>query len=389
MNSDRPPSSTPPPRGPLLIVGASTRAAARSAVRGGYRPICLDCFADEDLRQIAEVIPCDDYPAGIVDAVVKLPSCPWMYTGALENQPRLIAALASNRPLLGNGPDSLQFARDPFHLCTVLAAAGLPALELRAESDPPPRDGRWICKPLRSGAGRGICVWDDVAATPREPHYFQRRARGKNLSGLFLADRERVRLIGISEQLSGWEAAHAVPFAYCGSIGPVAVPELISDRIREIGAACARACNLRGLFGIDCILENNQPMLLEINPRYPASAELFESLAGVSLVSLHADACSRGICANVPEVTADSCLSIGKLILYAPRALLAPDLIGHLPANPVSFELPEFADIPRPGSPINRGDPICTLFARADSIDGCRVALAQRAAECYREWHVE
>jgi len=39
----------------LLILGASTRAAAHSARRAGFRPICADMFTDEDLREVAEV----------------------------------------------------------------------------------------------------------------------------------------------------------------------------------------------------------------------------------------------------------------------------------------------------------------------------------------------
>ena len=40
----------------LLILGCSTRAAAWSAVRAGFFPVCADEFGDEDLRQVAEVL---------------------------------------------------------------------------------------------------------------------------------------------------------------------------------------------------------------------------------------------------------------------------------------------------------------------------------------------
>ena len=368
-----------------MIIGASTRAAAQSAHRAGYQPLCLDCFADEDLRQIADVIACDDYPARVMSALRDVPLCPWMYTGALENQPRLIAELAAARPLLGNGADSLRRARDPFHLRSVLADAALPALELRTETDPPPRDRRWICKPRRSGAGRGVILWDEQAREPKEPHYFQRRAEGRNVSGLFISHTASVQLLGISEQLSGWSPAHAPPFAYCGSIAPGVLASHIRQRIRAIGEICGRACQLRGLFGIDFILEDDAPLLLEINPRYPASAELFESMARQSLVALHAAACEGAVAAHELPLPAEP-PAVGKLILYAPCSLSAPDLLRHLPADAGCFELPEYADIPRPRAPIGTGDPICTLFASADSVEACREELARKAARCFDAW---
>jgi predicted ATP-grasp superfamily ATP-dependent carboligase len=263
--------------------------------------------------------------------------------------------------------------------------AALPALEFRPEANPPPRDGHWICKPRRSGAGRGIMLWDEPASQPREPHYFQRRADGRQVSGLFIANTASVHLLGISEQLSGWSAAHAPPFAYCGSIAPVTIAPHIGERIREIGELCGQACQLRGLFGIDFILEGDEPLLLEINPRYPASAELFESLGRQSLVALHAAVCVGATAARSLPL-AESPTTLGKLILYAPRPLNAPDLLHHLPADATRFVLPEFADIPRPGAPIGRGDPICTLFASATSIEACREELAQQAARCFEAW---
>src|SRR5436305_1386644 len=89
---------------PVLIVGASARAAAASAVRAGLRPWCLDLFADLDLQQLAPVrpIPPGGYPHALADLLPQGPPGPWMYTGALENHPRLIERLARDRPLWGN-----------------------------------------------------------------------------------------------------------------------------------------------------------------------------------------------------------------------------------------------------------------------------------------------
>ena len=51
----------------LLIFGASTRAAAFSALRAGLRPWCADLFGDADLVSRCPTIrmPAGDYPHGI------------------------------------------------------------------------------------------------------------------------------------------------------------------------------------------------------------------------------------------------------------------------------------------------------------------------------------
>src|SRR4051812_15417928 len=81
---------------PLLLLGASVRAAAWSALRGGLvQPWCIDLFADADLQRActARTIPPTDYPHDFLAAARQAPPGPWLYTGALENYPDLIAAI--------------------------------------------------------------------------------------------------------------------------------------------------------------------------------------------------------------------------------------------------------------------------------------------------------
>src|SRR5439155_20384968 len=112
----------------LLILGASVRAAAFSALRAGLKPWCLDLFADLDLRAKCPVVAvaASRYPKGLAALAREAPPGPWMYTGGLENRRRLIRQLTRERPLWGNDDTALAKARDPFALPQALAAAGLP-----------------------------------------------------------------------------------------------------------------------------------------------------------------------------------------------------------------------------------------------------------------------
>ena len=87
----------------FLILGASTRAAAFSALRAGLTPWCADLFADADLHMrchVERVIP-HEYPQCFVKLAENAPAGPWMYTGALENHPAIVERIGRRRPLWG------------------------------------------------------------------------------------------------------------------------------------------------------------------------------------------------------------------------------------------------------------------------------------------------
>ena len=146
----------------LLIVGASARAAAFSALRAGLRPECADLFADADLRARCPVWPvaAEGYPRSFLDLPALRDPGPWMYTGGFENRPDLIDALARRRQSLwGNPAGVLRRVRSPFEVCGALRAAGLPCPVAWA-GDTPPAEGRWLLKPRHGGAWCAVrCVW--------------------------------------------------------------------------------------------------------------------------------------------------------------------------------------------------------------------------------------
>src|SRR5262249_48786720 len=112
----------------LIVLGASGRAAAFSALRAGLRPWCADLFGDLDLRARCPttVLLPPRYPDGLIASLAEPPPGRWMYTGALENRPRLIHQLACRRPLWGNDGPVLDLVRSPQRVAQVLTAAGLP-----------------------------------------------------------------------------------------------------------------------------------------------------------------------------------------------------------------------------------------------------------------------
>lgn len=394
----------------LLIIGASSRAAAHSALRGGLRPMCVDLFGDTDLRSVADVLVIDDYPQGLPKTIERLPPCPWMYTGGLENHPRIVGQLAQWGPLLGNGPDILTRVRDPWWLEVTLRMRSLPAPGVwPAGTSHPPQDGRWLRKPLRGAGGRGISVWDAKTPPADEPVYYQHRTEGEAYSAQFVATMHSskapsVKLLGITRQWVGLSEACAPPFAWCGALTPVSLPNNALETMQSVGARLAMEAGLCGLFGCDFVVDGETPWLTEVNPRYTAAMELLDFQTQSSLVASHVEACGdRGWCARTgkgatgnsrlarewrpltsnPEASGEhaACGIVrAKLVLFADRHVIIGDTAGFCADSDV-FTFPTTADVPLTEQSIAPGQPICTLFAEEATEAACLARLRERVRD--------
>ena len=79
------------------------------------------------------------------------------------------------------------------------------------------------------------------------------------------------------------------------------MPPPLHSEVEAMGKLLAGHYSLVGLFGIDLVIQQQRPWFIELNPRYPASAEILERATGQSLVRLHVDAC-RGRSPEPPIV---------------------------------------------------------------------------------------
>jgi predicted ATP-grasp superfamily ATP-dependent carboligase len=371
---------------PLIITGASTRAAAFSALRAGFRPWCADLFADADLRRRCPVsaVPGRQYPHGLPAVLRAAPPGPWMFTGGLENHPDVVAAVSRDRPIWGNSAEVLRFVRDPVEVARVLATAGVPVPEIQADEAELDRGRPWLIKPRAGAGGTGIRHWRPVQRPPRHRVYFQEFLEGPSWSAVYVGSDDSVQWLGASHQLVGEPWLNAKPFHYCGSIcSHATVTPVLEGYFREIGEAVSRAFQLRGLFGVDCIMREGKPMPVEVNPRYTASVEVVEFSRGLPALAAHGAA--FGVFADRKSPGALGV--VGKAILFARRKFRFPESgpwLEVLNDPPPVDALPPFADIPAAEQKIELGAPIVTLFAQADSAVECRKQLQRGAAELDR-----
>jgi predicted ATP-grasp superfamily ATP-dependent carboligase len=298
------------------------------------------------------------------------------YAGNFENHPAAVRRLAESRSLLGNFPDTLARARDFEQLSGVVRRAGgrVPATRPSGRTAPLPAGRHWLRKPERGGGGIGVRDWrpGDLIRTGER---LQERVDGRPGSVAFLADGRRAVILGLCEGLAGDPTFGASGYRYCGSLYPLEADEGLVAEMEAVAQAATRAFGLVGVNGIDFVLRDGRPFVLELNPRFSASMELIERGAHVNVFEVHAAACRGALPAHDPAPPAEV---LGKAVLWARRDLVVGDTRSWLGRD-------DRRDIPFPGERIRRGRPICTVFAGGPDRDACYRGLAAAAASVERE----
>lgn len=360
---------------PLIIVGASARAAAFSAYRAGYTPYWLDQFGDEDLRQRFPGSVIADYPQAAVELIAGAPDAPFLFTGAMENHPGVLERLCAQRELLGNPKPACLRVRDPALLYEALRRNNIACPEFRMVepgriSNPSPHPSGWLVKPLRSAGGIGTRRSEGQPVDGR--HYLQEYIRGESLSAVFVGSQGYCRLLGVTRQLVGLPGFHAGEFSYCGSIGPLELNDAETGQWCRIGEVISGEFELKGLFGVDAIKRRGRIYPVEVNPRYTASVEVLELALGCRAIEFHCDACNQRSTGNEDWVAGDP---VGKAILFAPADFVFTGCVQD------GFTI---ADVPAPGTEIKQGQPVLTAITTGDSISTIAQSLKRAAHSIYK-----
>jgi predicted ATP-grasp superfamily ATP-dependent carboligase len=361
-------SDTPP----LLIASLSARSLTRSARRGGYRVLALDCFADVDTCKAAaavSAIPFDSAGGFQVDAFLREadklaarePLAGIVYGSGFEERPELLAGLADKHCLYGNSPETVLRVKKPLHWAATLESLGLKCPG--TSSVPPVQPNGWLAK--RQGASGGWHVRSAAGAPGGDGWFYQRRIEGPVYSVLFLADGCNAVVIGFNRQWTYGDMGGS-GFAYAGAVGNPELPQSVRDEVTSAVSRLSSIFELRGLNGIDFVLARDaRPYLLELNPRPTATVDLWDEDWADGLVAAHIAACRGELPGRVPQ----SARVRGHAIVYAKSALAVSD----------EWPLPQWCrDVPRIGSRVQAGEPICSVFAEGPDSETAEALLRFR-----------
>ena len=272
----------------------------------------------------------------------------------------------------------------------VLRETGLPTLEVAVGGRLPGEAGgsarRWLVKPIRGAGGQGIREWRPGEAAS-EDTYLQEYREGEPVSAAYLATEAGVELIGLTRQFVG-TAYGTGRFGYAGNIvwdvSEHGIALSVREQARRVGECLGVAGGLRGVFGVDGVLDAaGQWWVVEVNPRYTAAMELWER-RGRPVLSEHLAATLGGTWARgaseLPPSGHTAGLVVGKQIAYAERRSRAVGLAQFAATEADNWRPAWAADLPRDGQQFSAGEPVCTVFAEEPTEAACRAELANRAA---------
>jgi uncharacterized protein len=326
----------------VLIAAISGRALAAAARRAGFEPLVADLFRDLDTQEIAaeSVRVAGSLARGLgrqslLDALDRLANGRntegVVYGSGFEDRPALLAAVARRHRLIGTSPEAVARVKDPFAFAGLCRRAGVRHPETQPTSG---TGGKWVVKRVGGAGGTHVrpALWQ---RRPGRGSYYQRRASGRAVSGLFLANRERALVLGFSEQWS--DPAPGRPFRFGGAVRPALVPGMQSRQMARAVQRLAFSSGVVGLCSADFLVRPDGFDLLEINPRPGATLDIFESSEA-----------------------------------YARTAV-------RLPAG---FVWPDWtADRQPSGTEVPAGAPLCTVLAQAETAPLARGLVGERAAE--------
>ncbi|GEM20546.1 hypothetical protein NONS58_19650 [Nitrosococcus oceani] len=373
---------------PILILANSGRALAQSAAASGYRVVVADNYGDRETRQaalawirifsganvghwrqkIVRFIEAEKYPVGLI------------FGSGFENRPDIMEELSRRGILLGNTPHCVRLLKDPRRFFPLLGKLTIPAPEVQLQLPDNPLG--WLCKAIGGAGGHHIFPatipnirrqqlwvrqgWTTAAPVP---YYYQRKLEGQPGSVLFLANGKEVQILGYHYL---WLApTPAMPYRYGGIAAPLNLTPSAGALLRNYLQAIVTATGLRGLNGLDFIHGSQGIQVLEINPRPPASLDLYQDR--FSPFDAHVKAC---LGSSLPIQIAPIAVARAFSILYSPHP-------WRIPPNIV---WPAFCtDLPAENTLIKREEPLCSIHAMATSTETCQQLIRRRQNQVL-EW---
>jgi len=349
------------PHSAIAVAAVSARLLAEAAAREGFEVVALDVFGDADTRRASRHWRAIDADGSVhIDGAKFLAALreiardgvadAWVPGSGFEGDADLIEQGAAVLPAIGTPAADVRRVRDPRRFFGGLDAAGIAHPPVRF--DAPEDIAGWLVKDAHATGGWHIrTARRDDTALPGHV-YFQREARGTPMSATFIAAAGDACLLGINRLLVRRVQAH--PYVYCGVIGPLPAADGLMRRVSATLRTLSTTFGLRGLGSLDFLLDGDEILVLEVNPRPPASLVLYPRVADGGVFAAHVEACTHGTLPRPAPAGAPR----GAEIVFAHHAVtIDAGAAQRFTARPGCH------DLPHAGAAFTPGDPVCSVEA--------------------------
>ena len=360
----------------ILIIGYSTRYLVCAGKRAGYTVYSLDHFGDVDLIRCADKYACFDEIADNDELLSVLDRMDWDFDAIILGTGFEYADLGrEGYRVLNNPPDIARSIGNKKSFAGKMAALGFPHPEIYDIDD----DFLYpvMVKPIYGVGGieNRLAYSREEIVECGDDLLIQEYIEGIPASVSVIATHADAVAVAVNEQLIGapWLSAHR--FAYSGNVTPFRSE--YDCEMREIAVSLIRRLGLIGSNGVDFLITDEGPVVIEVNARFQGTLDTVECVSGVSVFDAHVKAFSG----ELPEIDPDNeggTGFAGKAIVFADHDLVIDEAISkRLAREPIR-------DIPEVGCTIPAGDPVTTVFCTGRTREQVLVGLRAAAGRIRR-----
>jgi len=207
---------------------------------------------------------------------------------------------------------------------------------------------KFLIKPLQGYGGVGITKFaSQVTTIDNNGALLQEIIDGPNISTSVISKIDEARTILVNWQLIGKkDLGQLENYGYCGNISPyTGLDKKTMENLKTISEDIILDLDLIGSNGLDIIMKDNEPYIIEINPRIQGSFEVAELSLGINMAQTHINACND-IMIEYPK---PECFAMKQVVFATERSMVG------------DINQPGVFDLPNKNTIIERGEPIATV----------------------------
>ena len=360
----------------VLVIGFSTRNIVCSGARAGYNMYSIDAFCDYDLLKCSagarKLAIGDTFDARDIDlqelmdmiksfnveldAIIPGSGFETVDLGILPYR------------VLGNEPEILRQVSDKYAFSIMMKKMGFPHPKTLLLSNMDAMDNLdypLIIKPVCSGGGlfnmlvRDVDGIDTLHKKLRNPEIpsgkdrmiVQEYIEGVPVSVSVISTKTKAIAVAVNEQLIGIEWLTEMPFAYCGNITPYDTP--FASQMKRMAEELILELGLVGSNGVDFIISEKGPVIIEVNARFQGSLDSVEVAMGINLFHEHVKAFEG----EIRDIEYRNMNCAGRGILYADKKMVVTEHVRN------AILEKNVSDIPNEGHVINPNEPVVSVIS--------------------------
>jgi len=373
----------------ILVIGFDTRNIVCSAHRAGYNVCSIDAFRDLDLQECAyasALLECrtakELHELDVSKIKAQMAAFGLEFDAIVPGSGlEMLDYNSFSCTVLASCPDDIRKASNKKYLSKRLETLGIPHPNCYSPDETDAIEYPVMVKPASGGGGifnriarnkqELLSILEDLFRLDQgrrglelkeETVVIQDFLEGIPSSVSLLSTKNEALSVAVNEQLIGIPWLSRLPFAYCGNITPFLDKQ--ADEMEALAEELVLDFKLLGSNGVDFLVTETGPVVLEINPRFQGSLDTVEKAMNINLFEAHAG-CFRGELPPKPEA---NCFA-ARGIIYSDRELF----IDRKLMDVILWE--KGADIPLQGTNIDPDWPLTSLFSCTSSREEAILSL--------------